>query len=345
MPAPPVVYVCDRHETRADGDRYIAFMRRRTLGRTGLSISEVGYGGWGIGGTGWIGADDEESKRALHRAIDLGLRFIDTAWAYGQGHSEVVIGEVVRDRAEQVVVATKVPAKQPGSPAELTASEAFPGSHVREFVDKSLRNLGVETIDLLQLHRWWPTWLDDGDWLETLSKLKSDGKIRFFGLSLADHRPATGITAVRSGLVDTVQVIYNIFDQSAEAELFPACVENGVGVIVRVPFDEGGLTGTITADTAFPEGDWRHKYFSGDRKREVQEHAQAIVDDLGLPLERLPEIALRFVLSNPAVSTVIPGMRSVRNVERNIAVADGVGLPDSTLDVLRKHSWERNFYP
>jgi aryl-alcohol dehydrogenase-like predicted oxidoreductase len=320
-------------------------MHIRALGNTGLSVSEVGYGGWGIGGAGWIGADDNESKRALHKAIDLGLTFIDTAWAYGQGHSEEVIGQVVRERAEQVTVATKVPARQPGSPAEFTANEAFPAEHLREYVDKSLRNLGVDTIDLLQLHRWWPTWLEDGDWLETVSKLKSAGKVRFFGVSLADHQPETGLTAVRSGAVDTVQVIYNIFDQSPEAELFPACVEKGVGVIVRVPFDEGGLTGTIAADTVFPEGDWRNKYFSGDRKRQVQEHAQAIVDDLGEPLERLPEIALRFVLSNPAVSTVIPGMRSVRNVERNIAVADGVGLSEPTLRTLRKHRWDRNFYP
>jgi aryl-alcohol dehydrogenase-like predicted oxidoreductase len=322
-------------------------MHYRELGKTGLSISEVGFGGWGIGGTGWIGARDDESKRALHRAIDLGLNFIDTAWGYGAGHSERLIGEVLRERSERVYVATKVPPKNRIWPArhDTDASEAFPGDHIREYTDKSLRNLGVDTLDLQQFHVWSPSWLEQGDWLETVGKLKDEGKIRYFGLSLNDHEPSTGLTAVRSGVVDTVQVIYNVFDQSPEDELLPACAQHGVGVIVRVPLDEGGLTGTITPETTFPDGDWRHRYFAGDRKREVRDRAQAIVDDLGEPLERLPEIALRYVLSHPAVSTVIPGMRSVRNVERNTAIADGQGLPDATVGALRKHRWVRNFYP
>jgi aryl-alcohol dehydrogenase-like predicted oxidoreductase len=318
-------------------------MRYRELGRTGLSVSEIGYGGWGIGGTGWIGAADDESKRALHRAIDLGLTFIDTAARYGDGHSERVIGDVLRERSERVYVASKVPPKDMSPDA--TADQAFPGDHIREYTERSLRNLGVETLDVQQFHRWYPSWLGDGEWQETVAKLKDEGKIRHFGLSLNDHVPATGVDAVRSGVVDTVQVIYNVFDQSPEDGLLPACAEHGVGVIVRVPLDEGALTGAITPESTFPDGDWRHRYFAGDRKREVQQHVQAILDDLGEPVERLAEIALRFVLSDPAVSTVIPGMRTVRNVERNMAVGDGQGLPVDVVEKLRKHRWVRNFYP
>jgi aryl-alcohol dehydrogenase-like predicted oxidoreductase len=322
-------------------------MHYRELGKTGLSVSEIGFGGWGIGGTGWIGAQDDESKRALNRAIDLGLNFIDTAWGYGAGHSERLIGEVLRERSERVYVATKIPPKNRIWPArhDTDASEAFPGDYIRKYTEKSLTNLGVEALDVQQFHVWSPNWLEQGDWLETIRKLKDEGKIRYFGLSLNDHQPETGLTAVRAGVVDTVQVIYNIFDQSPEDELLPTCAQYGVGVIVRVPLDEGGLTGTITPSTTFPDGDWRHGYFAGDRKREVQERAQAIVDDLGEPLARLPEIALRYVLSNPAVSSVIPGMRSVRNVERNMAIADGAGLPEATVGALKKHRWVRNFYP
>jgi aryl-alcohol dehydrogenase-like predicted oxidoreductase len=321
-------------------------MHYRELGKTGLSVSEVGFGGWGIGGTSWIGARDDESKRALHRAVDLGLNFIDTAWGYGDGHSERLIGEIVRGRSERVHVATKVPPMNRVWPArhDSHVDDAFPGAYIREYTEKSLRNLGVDTLDVQQLHVWSPSWLSQGDWLDEIGRLKDEGKIRFFGLSLNDHEPETGLAAVRSGVVDTVQVIYNIFDQSPEDELLSACAENGVGVIVRVPFDEGGLTGAIGPETTFPDGDWRHRYFAGDRKREVYERAQAILADLDEPLERLPEIALRYVLSDPAVSTVIPGMRRVRNVERNVAVADGRGLPAESVAALKAHRWVRNFY-
>jgi aryl-alcohol dehydrogenase-like predicted oxidoreductase len=320
-------------------------MRYRELGKTGLSVSEVGFGGWGIGGAGWIGARDDESKRALHRAIDAGLTFIDTAWGYGDGHSERLIGEIVRGRSERVYVATKVPPRNRVWPArhDSHVDDTFPGAYLREYTEKSLRNLGLEALDVQQLHVWSPSWLEQGDWLDEVRRLKDEGKIRFFGLSLNDHEPATGLTAVRSGVVDTVQVIYNVFDQSPEDELLSACAEHGVGVIVRVPLDEGGLTGRITPETTFPDGDWRHRYFTGDRKREVYERARAITADLDEPLERLPEIALRYVLSNPAVSTVIPGMRSVRNVERNVAVADGRGLPEESVATLKAHRWVRNY--
>jgi len=318
----------------------------RTLGRTGLQVSEIGFGAWGIGKSEWVGADDEESLRALHRAIDLGVNFIDTALAYGDGHSEHLVGQVVRQRGERVYVATKVPPKngewpaRPGVPVE----EVFPAEHVLACAEQSLKNLGLETVDLLQFHVWNDEWVGQGDWLEAVQRLKEQGKIRFFGVSINDHQPANAIKLIETGVVDTVQVIYNIFDQSPEDELFPACQKHRVGVIVRVPLDEGGLTGKITPDTTFPPGDFRNEYFAGNRKREVYERVQRIVEDLGITMDEMPETALRFTLSHPAVSTVIPGMRSVRNVERNCAVGDGKGLPAAQVAKLRNHRWIRSFY-
>jgi len=321
-------------------------MNYRTLGRTGLSVSEIGYGAWGIGNSGWQGADDGESLRALNRAVDLGLNFIDTALAYGDGHSERLVGQVVRERKERVFVATKVPPKNGQWPARpgVRAEETFPADHVIACTERSLRNLGLDAVDVQQFHVWSDEWVNQGDWLEAVRKLKEQGKIRFFGISINDHQPANALKLIETGLVDTVQVIYNIFDQSPEDELLPLCRERNIGVIVRVPFDEGGLTGNIREDTTFPEGDFRNGYFRGDRKREVAERSEAIARDLGIGLDGLPEAALRYVLSHPAVSTVIPGMRTVRNVERNCAVGDGRGLPEDQVRKLKKHRWVRNFY-
>jgi aryl-alcohol dehydrogenase-like predicted oxidoreductase len=321
-------------------------MNVRPLGKTGLQISEVGYGAWGIGRTMWIGADDDESLRALDRAIELGLNFIDTALAYGDGHSERLVGKSVRARSETVYVASKIPPKNMRWPAsgDDRAEDAFPGDHIRRCTETSLRNLGLDTIDVQQFHVWHDNWLEQGDWLETVQALKQEGKIRNFGVSINDHEPDTALALVRSGNVDTVQVIYNVFDQSPEDELFPAVKEHGVGVLARVPFDEGGLTGSITADTDFPEGDFRASYFSGDRKRQVVERVRVIVADLGIAPGAIAEIALRYILSSDAVSTVIPGMRSIRNVERNCAAGDGRGLPPEQVEKLHAHRWVRNFY-
>jgi aryl-alcohol dehydrogenase-like predicted oxidoreductase len=321
-------------------------MHTRRLGKTGLEISEIGYGAWGIGQTMWIGADDEESLRALDRAIDLGLNFIDTALAYGNGHSEQLVGQTVKRRSETVHIATKIPPKNlrwPGS-SEDHADAAFPGEHIRACTERSLRNLGTEAIDVQQFHVWHDDWLEQGDWLETVEALKQEGKIRFFGVSINDHAPDTALQLVRSGHVDTVQVIFNVFDQSPEDELFPAVKEHDVGVLARVPFDEGGLTGRITPESEFPEGDFRHDYFQGDRKREVYERVQAIARDAGVEVDGVPEIALRFILSFDEVSTVIPGMRSIRNVERNVAVGDGNGLPPEQVETLKGHRWVRDWY-
>jgi aryl-alcohol dehydrogenase-like predicted oxidoreductase len=321
-------------------------MHLRPLGRTGLEISEIGYGAWGIGQSMWIGAEDADSVQALERAIDLGLNFIDTALAYGDGHSEELVGRVVRNRSETVYVATKIPPKNRRWPASADdhVDAAFPGDHIRACTETSLRNLGLERLDVQQFHVWHDDWLEQGDWLETVETLKQEGKIRAFGVSINDHEPETALELVRSGRVDTVQVIYNVFDQSPEDELFPACVEHGVGVLARVPFDEGGLTGRIHADSTFPDGGFRNAYFRGDRRREVGERVAAIAKDLGVAIDEVPEAALRYILSSSAVSTVIPGMRSVRNVERNVAAGDGRGLPADALGKLKRHRWVRNWY-
>ena len=321
-------------------------MRYRQLGSTGLEVSEIGYGAWGIGGSQWGGADDDESVKALHRAIDLGLTFIDTALAYGDGRSERLVGRVVRERRETVHVATKVPPKNGIWPASegTPLEQVFPGDYVRDCAERSLRNLGMETVDLLQLHVWSDEWTGRGDLLETVDELRSSGRIRFFGISINDHQPANSLRLIETGAVDTVQVIYNVFDQSPEDELFGACRERGVGVIARVPLDEGGLTGRIGPDTEFGDDDFREHYFQGDRKREVQERVRAITGDLGIAEDELAETALRFVLSEPTVSTVIPGMRSIRNVERNVAVSDGRTLSPEQRERLRAHRWVRDFY-
>ena len=321
-------------------------MNYRKLGRTGIEVSEVGYGAWGIAGDAWLGARDEESLKALNRAVDLGLNFIDTALAYGEGHSERLVGKVVAERNEDIYVATKVPPKnlQWPAPAGLHPDEVFPGDYVRKCTEESLKNLGVEALDVQQFHVWQDQWLGEGDWREAVEELKQEGKIRSFGVSINDHQPANALELIDSGLVDTVQVIHNVFEQSPEDELFPACREHGVGVIVRVPFDEGALTGNITPETEFEEGDFRNHYFRDDRKQEVQERVRTIVSELGASEDEIAEIALRYILSHPAVSTVIPGMRSVRNVERNMRVGDGQGLPEDQVRLLKNHRWVRNFY-
>jgi aryl-alcohol dehydrogenase-like predicted oxidoreductase len=321
-------------------------MKYRSLGKTGLEVSELGYGAWGIGKSMWLGADDDESLRALRRAVEQGVNFIDTALGYGDGHSEELVGRVVRETKGVVYVSSKVPPKNARWPAApgVPASEAFPADWVVDCTERSLRNLGLETIDVQQFHVWSDEWVGQGDWAEAIERLRSQGKIRYFGVSINDHQPSSALLLVNSGLVDSVQVIYNIFDQSPEDELLPATEANDVGVIARVPFDEGGLTGNINPGTKFPEGDWRNNYFGGDRKEQVWRRVEAVAKDLGAPLGRLPEIALRYCLSCPAVSTVIPGMRSLRNVDANVAAAELGPLSGEELEVLRNHRWVRNFY-
>lgn len=321
-------------------------MNYRTLGRTGLQVSEIGFGAWGIGKGMWIGAEDDESVKALNKAIDLGLNFIDTALVYGDGHSESLVGKVVKGRSETIYVASKIPPKNFQWPAQrgVSVKEAFPADHVIASTEESLKNLGLDTIDVQQFHVWSDEWADKGDWLDAIQKLKKDGKIRFFGISINDNQPENAIRLIETGAVDTVQVIHNIFEQAPEDHLYPACEKHQVGVVVRVPFDEGSLTGKITSDTKFDSADFRSRYFRGERKKEVYDRVQKIVSDLGITLDQMAEIALRYVLSHPAVSTVIPGMRSVRNVERNCAVGDAKGLTQDQVNKLKAHRWAHTFY-
>jgi aryl-alcohol dehydrogenase-like predicted oxidoreductase len=322
-------------------------MNYRKLGPTGFAVSELGYGAWGISGKQWIGASDKESLAALHRAIDGGVNFIDTALAYGDGKSEKLVGKVAGETEAGVYIATKVPPKNriwPARPA-IGIDEVFPYDYIIRSTEESLRNLGLETIDLQQLHVWNPAWLDHDDWRRAFADLKSSGKVRAVGISINDHQPDTALGIIETGLIDTVQVIYNIFDQTPEAQLFPACLRHGVGVLARVPFDEGSLTGRIGESTTFPEGDFRNSYFRGDRKKQVAERTAAIARDLGLEdLTGLPAAALRFCLTHPAVTTVIPGMRSVASVEANLRATDQGPLPPETIQILGRHAWDRNFY-
>lgn len=317
-------------------------MQYRTLGRTGLKISEIGYGAWGIGGVQWTGGDDEEARRALHLAIDQGVNFIDTALAYGFGHSERIVGQVARERPEEIYLATKVPPKNREWPArDVPLKEVFTRDYIIECTEESLRNLGVETIDLQQLHVWHDNWTEQDEWLEALTRLRQQGKVRFFGLSLNDYQPANSIKALRQGHIDAVQVIYNIFEQAPEDELYPVCQELNIGVIARVPFDEGGLTGAIKPDTIFPEDDFRAWFFRGDRKQKVFERVERLKGLLNTEAETLAELALRFTLSHTAVSTVIPGMRSTKHVTANISYSDGRGLSPDLLARLRAFAWDR----
>lgn len=321
-------------------------MRYRKLGRTGFEISEIGYGAWGISGAQWIGARDDESRQALHRAIDLGLNFIDTALAYGDGHSEKLVGEIVRERPERIYVASKVPPKNMLWPAQpgIPLNEVFPYDYIVSCVDRSLQNLKFDTLDLMQFHVWNPEWNGQDDWQRAVEDLKRAGKVRHFGISINDYQPDSALETLRLGVIDAVQVIYNIFDPRARDQLFPLCRELNVGVIARVPLDEGGLTGGITPETTFPNGDFRNRYFKGDRKQQVFDHVRKLREAVGESSGSVAEVALRFCLSAPEVSTVIPGMRKVRHAEANTAVSGEGPLPQDVLAKLEKHRWIRNFY-
>lgn len=322
--------------------------KTRTLGRTGWQVTEIGYGAWGIGGNQWRGHTEDDALAALRRALELGLNFIDTALAYNEGHSEQLIARTLKETGAKAYVATKIPPKNRVWPAQpgVGIEEVFPYDYCIASTETSLRNLGLETIDLQQFHVWNPEWVERDDWRRAIEDLKKAGKVRYFGISINDHQPASALTAIDAGLIDTVQVIYNIFDQSPERELFPICQARNIGVLARVPLDEGALTGKITPETQFDPGEFRAWYFRGNRKREVFEKVNSLIADLRAAgsEEPLAVTALRFCLSNPAVATVIPGMRQVRNVEQNLAVSALGPLPAHILGVLKQHAWDKNYY-
>jgi aryl-alcohol dehydrogenase-like predicted oxidoreductase len=316
-------------------------MHYRTFGRTGWRISEIGYGMWGMAG--WTGSDDEQSLQSLHRAVELGCNFLDTAWAYGSGHSEKLLGELVRAYPDQkLYTASKIPPKNSKWPSRrgYTLDECFPPEHIREYTEKSLENLGLDSLDLMQFHVWEDAWANDERWQRAVNDLKDEGLIHAIGMSVNRWEPWNVLDTLRTGQVDAVQVIYNIFDQAPEDQLFPVCDELNIGVIARVPFDEGTLTGTLTLDSKWPKGDWRNTYFVPENLKSSVEHGEAL-RPLVPPGMAMPEMALRFILSEPTVGTVIPGMRKLRHVEANIAASDGLGLPVDLIGKLRAHRWDR----
>ncbi|PYT05244.1 MAG: aldo/keto reductase, partial [Acidobacteria bacterium] len=295
-------------------------MRYRRFGRTGWEVSEIGYGMWGMGG--WSGSDDEESLKSLQRAVELGCNFFDTAWAYGEGRSEALLGRLVRANPnKKLYTASKIPPKNRRWPSarEFALDDTFPPDYIEEYVHSSLKNSGLDRLDLMQFHVWEDSWVEDERWWKKMDELRSQGLVRAVGISINRWEPWNGVRAVRSGLIDSVQVIYNIFDQNPEDELFPACAEMNVAVIARVPFDEGTLTGTLNVESRWPEGDWRNTYFVPENLIPSVERAEALKPVAERAGIRLPEMALRFILSNPTVSTIIPGMRKIRNVESNVA--------------------------
>lgn len=316
-------------------------MQYRTFPRTGWKIAEIGYGTWGMAG--WTGSDDAESLKAMERALTLGCNFFDTAWAYGAGHSEQLLGRLLAGwKGEHVYVATKVPPKNGRWPAraDYRLDDVFPAEHIKEMTHKSLENLRLDCVDLQQLHVWTDEWAADERWQRAVEDLKREGAIKAFGISINRWEPTNVVRALRTGLVDCVQVVHNIFDQNPEDELFPVCQELNVAVISRVPFDEGSLTGTLTADTTFPKDDWRSLYFKGDMLRETVDRVERLSG--AVPAEMtLPELALRFILEHPAVTTTIPGMRRPNHVDANLATSDGRRLSEALLDELRRHRWVR----
>lgn len=317
-------------------------MKYRRLGRTKLSVSDIGHGLWGM--SGWSGSDNQGSAQALQTAVDLGCNFFDTAWAYGLGNSDHLLGELLRRNPQKrLYAASKIPPMNLKWPATSAYhyEEVFPQEHVLQHAQLIRTALGVDTIDLLQFHVWDDSWAEKKEWRQTIERLKREKLIQYFGLSLNRWEPSNGIKAIRTGLVDTVQVIYNIFDQSPEDELFPVCNEMDIGIIARVPLDEGSLGGKLTAETRFPEGDWRRRYFGPENLPATLKRVDALKAILPNGMT-LPEMALRFILSNPQVSTTIAGMRNMEHVRSNLALSDSAELKPELLQTLRQHRWDRD---
>jgi aryl-alcohol dehydrogenase-like predicted oxidoreductase len=318
-------------------------MRYRTYARTGWSWAEVGYGMWGMGG--WTGSDDERSLEALDLAVALGCNVFDTAWAYGSGHSERLLGRALKRHAgTKLYAATKVPPKNFHWPGLATTpiADVFPPDHIREYTEKSLENLGVSTIDLQQLHVWSDAWADDEGWKRVVEDLKRQKLVESFGISVNRWEATNVLRALETGLVDAVQVVYNVFDQAPEDELFPYCQAHGIAVLARVPFDEGSLTGTLRADSRWPQGDWRNLYFTPEHIAQALPHVHAL--EKVVPAgSSLPDLALRFILRHPAVTTVIPGMRTPAHVRANISASGAEPLSAQLIRELESHRWERDW--
>ena len=315
-------------------------MQYRPLGKSGLRVSDIGHGLWGMGS--WTGSDDETSRAALRRSIEGGCTFYDSAFVYGNGRSDKLIGDVARTYPQKpLVLASKIPPADFTWPSKPTNKlhAIFPRQHVLDYAARIADAFG-RPVDLLQFHVWEDAWAHEAEWQDTVAELKASQRIMAFGLSLNRWQPANGIAAIATGLVDSVQVIYNIFDQAPEDALFPACRQHNVGVIARVPLDEGSLGGKLTADTQFPDGDWRARYFDSGNLAKTLPRIAALKALLPEGMS-LPEMALRFILSQPAVSTVIVGMRQFDHVDGNLALSDKGPLPAQLVAALRAHRWDR----
>jgi aryl-alcohol dehydrogenase-like predicted oxidoreductase len=316
-------------------------MNYRTFGRTGWQVSEIGYCMWGMGG--WTGSDDDESLRSLNLAVELGCSFFDTAFAYGDGHSERLLGQLVRQHpGKRLFTATKIPPKNRQWPSRRDSKldDVFPPDYIRQMTEESLKNLGLDCVDLQQFHVWEDSWARDERWQRAVDDLKREGLIRAIGISINRWEPQNALETLRTGRMDAVQVIYNIFDQAPEDELFPLCEELGVGVIARVPFDEGTLTGMLTKDSRWPTGDWRNTYFVPENLVASVERAERLQPSVPSGMT-MAEMALRWILANQAVGAVIPGMRREKHVRTNIAASDGRPLPPRVMEELRKQRWDR----
>ena len=316
-------------------------MHYRRFGKTGWKVSEIGYGMWGLAG--WTGSDANEVGDALRKAVDMGCNFFDTAWAYGDGRSEKILGQLIKDyRDKKLYAATKIPPKNrkwPSKP-EYALKEVFPNDYIIEYTEKSLKNLDIESIDLLQFHVWEDSWSDNDEWKSAITKLTKEGKVKHWGISVNRWEPNNSLQSLKTNLFSSVQVIYNIFDQNPEDELFPLCKDLDIGIIARVPFDEGTLTGMLTYETVFPKDDWRSTYFVPQNLKSSVDHANALKPLIPDGMT-MAQMALRFILSNPDVGTIIPGMRKIKNVEANIGTSDGKGLSKELVKELRKHRWDR----
>jgi len=321
-------------------------MQYKRFARSAEQVSLLGFGAWGIGKSMWIGAEDEVSKRTLRRAIEMGVNFFDSALVYGNGHSEKLIGQVEKESGKKLFITSKIPSKKYEWPAGETSTlaESFPKDHIIRCTERSLRNLDRDYLDLQQFHVWNDKWAGEDDWKAAIIRLKKEGKVRFFGISINDHQPENGIETGKSGLIDSYQVIFNLFDQSPKDVLIPFCVENDIAIIARVPFDEGSLTGGITPDTEFPPRDWRNNYFRNDRKKDVYNRVQKIRADVESETGTLAEAALRYIISFAGVTTVIPGMRREENLAANEASVARGPLSPELLEKLQRHRWVRNFY-
>lgn len=334
-------------------------MKYRTLGKTGLKVSDVGIGTWQLANDDqmWVGADLQESLKSLSKYVDLGGNFIDTAFVYGyiddkqkNPTSEDLIGQFLKEsgKREDLVIASKIMPKNWGWPAlkGTEYSEVFPRDHMEKQLNTSLRRLGVESIDLMQFHVWHDDWADIDEWKEFVEKTKKDGRVKHWGISANDYQPSNCIKALDTGLIETVQFIFNIFHQKPTEKLLPYAKENNIGLITRVPLDEAGLTGKITSDSDFAKGDFRNKYFGGERKEELIKRVgqlQKVLDESD-DVDSMVELAVRYTLSFDEVSVTIPGMREVHYVEQNTAFSDKGKLPADVLKRLEAHIWERNFY-